>query len=113
PGGQLEVHLTASAGGKPIHIDGILGNLTPAPVDSYGPRQELDDLPTGQLVIHGQQIAISTALIDALEEDEAEVIRELDPQGLFSFRWAYERPSLDLPDTTSTDLEFHDCQIRF
>ncbi len=113
PGGQLEVHLTAHAGNQPIHIDGTLANLSPPDDDRYVPSDDDGPSPTGRLVIHGEQITISTALVDALGENQQKVIRQLEPQGNFSFRWTYEHPSLEVPETTSTDLEFHDCQIRF
>jgi hypothetical protein len=111
-GGHLDVKLSALAEGQPIQIDASLTGFTsPASSNQGGATAPL--APAGNITLQGQQIPITTALVEALGEQQQRIIGQLAPKGLFSFRWSYDRPSPEIPAATATDLEFHDCQICF
>lgn len=112
--GQLEVHLTAQAAGRPIAIKGHLKGF-PSLDDTAGNSSPSPPLPPphGWFEVTGTQVGISSDLVAALEDDAEEIVRMLKPQGHFSFRWSFR---CDVPggqSHTETDLEFHNCQIQF
>ncbi|MEX2091584.1 MAG: AsmA-like C-terminal region-containing protein [Pirellulales bacterium] len=136
---QLDLDLVGLGDGRPIHIAAKLDRLAvpKIPVGAGGGAGAVafGDLPledngvqlasatsvaaplakpTGWVEVSGTGVSIHEQLLAALPEKAQPFVRSLRPQGLFDFRWRYERldPSAPRGDT-SLDLKLTDCAVQY
>ncbi len=118
--GRLEIALDGMAVNRPVSIRGELGEL---PCFCQFCDDGLDDglvggplpsMPAGWIRIACEQIPIHERLLAALPDRAEQTVRSLDPHGPISVVWQIERSrELGAPPHTTTDLELHDCEVRY
>jgi hypothetical protein len=75
--GHVAMHLTGSAGGHPVHVEGSIDVSRPG--------------KPGRVEVRGEGMRIDEALLAALPAQKAEIVRRLRATGTFDFAFRHDR----------------------
>lgn len=97
---KLAINMTGMGGGQPLTIVGEVLDPRPGAI--------------GWATISGRDVAIESAMIDALPEKPRNVIRSMNPRGRFHFNWRFERTALGQQEpSTQLQLQLVDCAVEY
>lgn len=97
---RLAINMVGTGGGQPMTITGEVLDPRPGAI--------------GWATISGRDVAIESAMIDALPDKPREVIRSMHPRGKFNFNWRLERTQLGQEQPNAQlQLELVDCAVEY
>lgn len=98
--GQLDMHLAGQAGGQPVQVDGRLATGTAG--------------APGFVEVRGERLQIDDALLAALPQRSADIVRALRAAGGFGFVFRHERgPHISGGHANSLGIRFDRCTLCY
>jgi hypothetical protein len=113
--GRLEISLEGLAANQPVSLRGELSGL-PSGCNFIGESKSPAPprgMPPGWISIDCPRIPIHKRLLDALPSRSQATVQSLDPHGEISVAWRVERVAGSAVIDTSTDIELHNCSVRY